>query len=107
MQDFRQRLLAVALDTALLLSPTRPADALFLVVRVINTDSTEGVEAPGPQGARREHTGSIRPTRNAVGRDASAVECDRICDTGHIGVLLALTPALSQREGESLERPFP
>ena len=33
-----------------------------------------GVEAPGWQGARREHTGSIRPTSNAARRDASAAE---------------------------------
>src|SRR5437899_8774019 len=29
---------------------------------------TEGAEAPAPQGARRDNTGSIRPTSNAAGR---------------------------------------
>ncbi len=33
-----------------------------------------GVEALGWLGARREHTGSIRPTSNAARRDASAAE---------------------------------
>ena len=36
-----------------------------------------GVAALGWQGARGEHTGSIRPTRNAAKRDASAAECRR------------------------------
>jgi hypothetical protein len=30
-----------------------------LVVRFMNPVSTEGAEAPSPQGARRENTGSI------------------------------------------------
>ena len=33
-----------------------------------------GVEARVGQGARREHTGSMRPTSNAARRDASAAE---------------------------------
>jgi len=33
-----------------------------------------GVEAPGWQGARREHPGSIRPTSNAARQNASAAE---------------------------------
>ena len=38
---------------------------------------------PAPQGARREPAGSIRPTSNAVGWDASAAGSRRIHETGH------------------------
>jgi hypothetical protein len=39
---------------------------------------------PGrPQGARRENTGSICPTSNAAGGDASAAECHRIHESQH------------------------
>ena len=36
---------------------------------------TETAAAPAAQGAAREDIGNIRPSRNAAGRDASAVEC--------------------------------
>ena len=41
-----------------------------------------GVEAPGWQGARREHTSSIRPTRNAARRDGSAARNVKLFLTG-------------------------
>ncbi len=69
--------------TELLIDSARAAST-DLVVRVMNTASTKGVGAPVPHGARREHTGSIRPTGNVAGRDASAAEGGRIYDTGHL-----------------------
>src|SRR3990172_4706686 len=36
------------------------------------------VESPGRQGARRENTGSIRPTSNAARRDESAPRSHRL-----------------------------
>ena len=41
---------------------------------VKNKFALGGVAAPGWQGARGEHTGSIRPTSNAARWDASAAE---------------------------------
>src|SRR3990170_8206944 len=37
-----------------------------------------GVESPGRQGARKENTGSIRPTSNAARRDESAPRSHRL-----------------------------
>ena len=45
-----------------------------------------GVEAPGWQGARTEHPGSIRPTRNAARRDGSAARNVELFLTGPYGV---------------------
>ena len=54
------------------------------MVPLMNTVSTEGVEAPASQGTRREHTGGMRPTSNAARWDESAAECDHIHDRGHL-----------------------
>src|SRR5712691_8324594 len=48
------------------------------------SSGTSGKAPPGPQGARRDNTGSIRPTSNAAGRDASAAECSRNYAAGHL-----------------------
>ena len=58
--------------------------------------STEGVEAPVQRGARREHTGSIRPTSNAVGRDASAPECRRTHETGYWSTISTTTGSVGR-----------
>jgi hypothetical protein len=42
----------------------------------------DAVEEPGWQGARREHTGSIRPTRNAARQDGSAARNVKLFFTG-------------------------
>ena len=47
-----------------------------------NTFAFLGVEAPGWQGTRREHTGSIRPTSDAARRDGSAARNVKIFLTG-------------------------
>ena len=57
-----------------------------IVVPFVITVRIEGGEAPAPQGARRENTRSIRPTSNTAARDASAAECGRIYDTGHLAL---------------------
>ena len=49
----------------------------------IRTKDVRRAEAPGWQGARRAHTGSMQPTSNAARRDASALECQRNYGSGH------------------------
>ena len=49
---------------------------------VKNEFALVGVAAPGWQGARGEHTGSIRPTRNAARRDGSAATNGKLFLTG-------------------------
>ena len=44
-----------------------------------------GVETLGWQGARREHTGRIRPTRNAARREGSAAKNVKLFWTGRLG----------------------
>ena len=46
--------------------------------------NTEGGDAPGAQGARRAHTGSMQPTSNAAPRDAAPAECNRTSGTRHL-----------------------
>ena len=41
-----------------------------------------GVEAPGWEGARREHPGSIRPMSNAARRDGAAANNVKLFLTG-------------------------
>ena len=53
-----------------------------LAARGKSRASTETDEAPARQGARRENIGNIGPTSNAVGRDASSVECRGTFATG-------------------------
>ena len=48
--------------------------AALLVPSCTSSRYISGVDAPVQQGARREHTGSIRPTSNAAGRDAAAAQ---------------------------------
>jgi hypothetical protein len=43
--------------------------------------NTEGGDAPGAQGARRAHTGSMQLTSNAAPRDAAPAECNRTSRT--------------------------
>ena len=68
--------------------PTPYAESLvpelqdILAARGKSRASTETGEAPGWQGARRENIGNIRPTSNAVSRDASPVECRGTFATG-------------------------
>ena len=59
-----------------------------LVVRLMNTATHRGPlhrAAVVPPGARREHTGQLRPTSNVVGSIASAPEGCRPYDTGRLG----------------------
>ena len=43
---------------------------------------TEIGDAPGEQGEKREHTGSMRPMNNAAQRDAAPIECSGAFATG-------------------------
>jgi hypothetical protein len=52
------------------------------VFRLADPVNAEAFEAPGLLGARREHTGSMRPTSNNAGQDASMAERSRILETG-------------------------
>ena len=54
-----------------------------LVSRPRSPVNTEGGDAPGAQGARRAHTGSMQPTSNAAPRDAAPAECNRTSGTRH------------------------
>ena len=54
-----------------------------LVSRPRSPVNTEGGDAPGAQGARRAHTGSMQPTSNAAPRDAAPAECNRASGTRH------------------------
>ena len=54
-----------------------------LVSRLRSPVNTEGGDAPGAQGARRAHTGSMQPTSNAAPRDAAPAECNRTSETRH------------------------
>src|SRR6476659_4203965 len=55
----------------------------LLVSRPRSPVNTEGGGAPGAQGARRAHTGSMQPTSNAAPRDAAPAECNRTSGTRH------------------------
>ena len=86
------RLASVYVDVPDTYGPTvseamRALDALFemwqLVSRPRSPVNTEGGDAPGAQGARRAHTGSMQPTSNAAPRDAAPAECNRTSGTRH------------------------
>ena len=62
----------------------------MLVSRPRRPVNTEGGDAPGAQGARRAHTGSMQPTSNAAPRDAAPAECNRTSGTRHQRHILAL-----------------
>ena len=63
------------------LGPTRGSASL--VSRFRSAVNTEGGDAPGAQGARRAHTGSMQPTSNAAPRDAAPAESNRTSETRH------------------------
>ena len=63
-----------------------------------------GVEAPGWQGARRVHTGSIRPTSNAARRDKSAAEHGKLFVRGPLVVPVIMTVTHRGWRGARLAR---
>jgi hypothetical protein len=70
-----------------------------LVSRLRSSVDTEGGDAPGAQGARRAHTGSMQPTSNAAPRDAAPAECNRTSETRTLATAVASRHALHALHG--------
>jgi peptide-methionine (R)-S-oxide reductase len=72
----------------------------FLGVRHKINASTEGVEAPGWQGAKRAHTGGTQPMSNTASRDGAAAKCRGYFSAGPL-IFMALIFAPTCRGEEA------